>query len=49
MAVKLATTAGRPFPNGKFMVLISVKGSAEPRTIVRLEGQGQLRNLMTSS
>jgi hypothetical protein len=50
MAVRLsALRAGRPLPPGKFLVLISVRGCVDPRTIVLLEGFGQLKSLMTSS
>jgi hypothetical protein len=42
-------SAGRPLPLGRFMALISVRGSVDPRAIVRLEGLGQLRNPVTSS
>jgi hypothetical protein len=44
-----ALRAGRPFTPRKFLVLISVKGSVDPRAIVRLEGLGQLKNPVTSS
>jgi hypothetical protein len=50
MAVRLsALRAGRPFPPGRFLVLISVRGWVDPKGIVRLEGLGQLKNTMTSS
>jgi hypothetical protein len=50
MAVRLsALRAGRPLPPGRFLVLISVRCWIDPRAIVRLEGLGQLKNLMTSS
>jgi hypothetical protein len=40
---------GRFNPSGRFLVLISLRGWTDPRTIVRLEGLGQLKNPMTSS
>jgi hypothetical protein len=44
MAVMLsALRADRPLPPGRFLVLISVSSSVDPRTIVRLEGLGQLK------
>jgi hypothetical protein len=50
MAVSLsALSAGRPLPPGRFLVLVSVTGCVDPRTIVRLEGLGQLKNPMTLS
>jgi hypothetical protein len=50
MAVRLsALRAGRSLPPRGFLVLISVRGWVDPRGIVRLEGLGQLKNLMTSS
>jgi hypothetical protein len=49
MAVSLsALRDGRYLPPGRFLVLISVRGRVDLRTIVRLEGFGQLKNAMTS-
>jgi hypothetical protein len=49
MVVRLsALQAGRPLPLGRFLVLSSVRGLADPRAIVRLEGLGQLKNPMIS-
>jgi hypothetical protein len=39
----------RPTDGGEIFSLISVKGLIELRATVRLEGLGQLKNLMTSS
>jgi hypothetical protein len=36
------------YPQGRFLVLISVRGWVDPRVIVRLEGLGQVKNPMTS-
>jgi hypothetical protein len=41
--------AGRLLTPGRFLVLISVRGSVDPRAIVRLEVFSQLKNPMTSS
>jgi hypothetical protein len=50
MAVRLsALSAGRPLPPGRFLVLISVRGSVNPCAIVPLEGLSQSKNPMTSS
>jgi hypothetical protein len=44
MAVRIsALDAGRPLPPGRFLVLVSVKGWVDPRSIVRLEGLGQMK------
>jgi hypothetical protein len=40
---------GRPLPSGRFLVLISVRGWIDSKTIVWLEGLGQLKNRMTWS
>jgi hypothetical protein len=45
----LALRAGRPLPPGTFLVLISVRGWVDHRTILRLEGLGQFKNPVTSS
>jgi hypothetical protein len=37
------------YPPGRFLVLISVRGWVDLRTIMRLEGLGQFKNPMTSS
>ena len=52
MAVSLsALWAGRPLPRGRFLVLISVRGSVNPKAIVRLQELDQLekKKPMTSS
>jgi hypothetical protein len=41
--------ADSPLPPGRFLVLISVRGSIDPWAIVRLEGLGQLKNPIISS
>jgi hypothetical protein len=49
MAVRSALRFGRPLPPGGFLVLISVRGWLDARTIGPLEGFGQLKNPTTSS
>jgi hypothetical protein len=50
MTIRLsALRAGRPLPSGKFLVLISVGGWVDPRTIVRLVVLHNLKIPMTSS
>jgi hypothetical protein len=50
MEVRLLVLRARlSLTTGKIMVLISVRGLVDPRTIVRLEGLGQFKNPMTSS
>jgi hypothetical protein len=44
-----ALCAGLPLPPGRYLVLISVRGWVDRRTIVRLEGLGQLKDPITSS
>jgi hypothetical protein len=44
MAVRLsALHAARPLPPGRFLVLISLRGSVDAKAIVRLVGLGQLK------
>jgi hypothetical protein len=38
---------GHPLPPGRFLVLISVGGRVNPRSVIQLEGLGQLKNPMT--
>jgi hypothetical protein len=50
MAVRLsALRAGHPLLPGRFLVLISVRGWVDRRSIVWLEGLGQLKHSVTSS
>jgi hypothetical protein len=44
-----ASRAGSPLPQGRFQVLISVRGRIDPRVIVLLEGLGQIKSPVTSS
>jgi hypothetical protein len=49
MAARLSVLrAGRPLHPGRFLILISVRGWVDPRTIVRLEGLGQLKKSTSS-
>jgi hypothetical protein len=43
-----ALRAGRTLPPGRFLVLISVRGRVNPRTLARLEGLGKLKNPISS-
>jgi hypothetical protein len=46
MAVRLsALLAGRPLPPGRFLILISVRGWVDSRTMVRLKELGKLKIL----
>jgi hypothetical protein len=46
MAVRLsALSAGRPLLPGRFLVLISDRGSVDPRAIVWLDALDQLKNM----
>jgi hypothetical protein len=47
MAVRLATRAGRPLSPGGLLRLISLR--IDTKAIVRLEGLGHLKILVTSS
>jgi hypothetical protein len=49
MAVSLsALRAGQSSHQGRFLVLVSVRGLVDPRAIVRLQGLRQLKNPITS-
>jgi hypothetical protein len=47
--VSLTRQPAALYPPGGFLILISVRGWIDHRAIVRLEGLGQLKNLMTLS
>jgi hypothetical protein len=48
MAVRLSVSrAGRLLPQGRFLVLISVRGLVDSKAIVLLEGLGHLKNPVT--
>jgi hypothetical protein len=49
MAVMSVLRAVRPLTPDRFLVFISVRGSVDPRTVLRLEGLGQLENPITST
>jgi hypothetical protein len=50
IAVRMpALRAGRSLPQGRFVMLMSVRGLVAPGVIVRLEGVGQFKNPMASS
>jgi hypothetical protein len=47
MAVRLsAIHAGRLYPQVDFLAVISVRGSVNPKAMVRLEGLGKLKKSM---
>jgi hypothetical protein len=49
MAVRFSALGKvHPLPQGRFLVLISVRGWVDPRVIVWLEELGQLKSAMTS-
>jgi hypothetical protein len=49
MAVRLsALHAGRRLSQGRFLVLISVRGGVNRKAVVRLEGLGQLKYPVSS-
>jgi hypothetical protein len=46
MAVKLsALSSGRPLHPGRFLILIYVRGSVDPRATMQLEGLGKLKKI----
>jgi hypothetical protein len=49
MAVMRAGPASHPISPGRFLVLISVRRGVDCRTIVRLEGLGTLKKIVTLS
>jgi hypothetical protein len=45
----VSLSAGRPMYQGRFLVLISLRGRVDPRAMVRLKGLSHPKNPMASS